>query len=569
MAGADAGSQGWLRPGIDPITLEVIRNNTQALVDDMAYTLGRTCASQMVRDVQDFSTGLCDAAGNLIALSITQPGTLGMIPGVLQNVIAVFSNDLQPGDAYIVNDPYHGGTHLNDIHVVKPVFAGPDLIGFVTTKAHHTDVGGKVPGSMSFDNTEIYQEGLRLPPLKLRDRGAVNRTLMRILELNVREPDVLFADLEAQMTALEIGEAALVALAEQFGAEGLKAYFVALLDYGEALARARIEAWPDGVAEFEDHCDDDGVSGRPVLIRARVSVAGSEVTVDFAGTSAQVAAAINFPPFEAASMAYLVVRCCLGPGVPNNSGTFRPVTVIVPEGSILNPRSPAPCSERGLTMYRVGDALFGAFAQLVPEGVTAAGEGGSYLMRIGGTDADGGRFLCVDLVQGTWGARAGRDGIDGLANIQANHTNTPIEVVEANFPLRVESHGFVPDSGGPGAHRGGLALERSWRYLGTGPGFLRSRSDRARFPPYGLFGGEPGAPSRLELERNGEPVRDLESKAVIELLPGDLVRLTIAGGGGWGPAGLRAQAAIAADLAEAKITEAHAIAAYGWRLGQP
>lgn len=563
MTEAERSGRPWLRPGIDPITLEVIRNSTQALVDDMAYTLGRTCASQMVRDVQDFSTGLCDAGGNLIALSITQPGTLGMIPGVLQHVIAAFKEDLNPGDSYIVNDPYFGGTHLNDIHVVKPVFAGETVMGYVTTKAHHTDVGGKVPGSMSFDNVEIFQEGLRMPPLKLRERGRLNLTLMRLLELNVREPDVLFADLEAQSTALDIGEAALLELAAEYGATQLAGYFGALLDYGEALARTRIATWPDGVASFEDRCDDDGVSGRPVVIRATVTVAGSEVVVDFAGTSEQVPAAINFPPFEAASMAYLVVRCCLGAGVPNNSGTFRPVRVLVPEGSILNPRSPAPCSERGLTMYRVGDAIFGAFAQLVPEGVTAAGEGGSYLMRLGGSTADGRRFLCVDLVQGTWGARQTRDGIDGLANIQANHTNTPIEIVEANFPLRIESHGFVPDSGGPGQYRGGLALERSWRYLGSGPGYLRSRSDRSRFPPYGLFGGSPGAPSRLQLEREGRPPVILDSKAVVELLPGDLVRLTIAGGGGWGNSQDRDGSALERDLLEGKVTEAHARSAYG------
>lgn len=555
---------GWSRGGIDPITLEVIKNATQALVDDMAYTLGRTCASQLVRDVQDFSTGLCDAEGNLIALSITQPGTLGMIPGVLQNVIPVFKGDLQPGDDYIVNDPYFGGTHLNDIHVVRPVFAEGQVIGYVTTKAHHTDVGGKVPGSMSFDSTEIFQEGIRLPPLKLRERGIPNQTLIRLLQVNVRQPDVLFADLAAQSAALEIGEAALLELVAAHTADGLRRYFSALLDYGEALARTRIAAWPDRTVSFEDRCDDDGVSGRPVVIRATVTVSGSEVLVDFKGTSEQVPAAINFPPFEAASMAYLVVRCCLGEGIPNNSGTFRPVSVTVPEGSILNPRPPAPCSERGLTMYRVGDAIFGAFAGIVPDGVTAAGEGGSYLMRFGGVDAERNPFLCVDLVQGTWGARAHKDGIDGLANIQANHTNTPIEVVEANFPIRIESHAFVPDTGGPGQFRGGLALERSWRYLGSGPGFLRSRSDRSRFPPYGLFGGAPGVPSHLELERAGESPVELDGKAVVELRPGDLVRLTIAGGGGWGDAEKRDPTSIQADLLEEKVTQEHVRSAYGW-----
>jgi N-methylhydantoinase B len=557
----------WRERGLDPITMEVIKSSVQSLVDEMAYTLGRTCASQLVRDAQDFSTGVCDADGNLISLSITQPSTLGMIPGVLRNIIPVFGASVAPGDVYIVNDPYHGGTHLNDVHIVKPVFAADTLIGYVTTKAHHTDVGGRVPGSMSFDNTEIYQEGLRLPPLRLYARGEPDESLMRVLELNVRYPDVLFADMQAQISSLSAGEAQLIDLATTYGTDQLQAYFAGLLDYGEMMARAQIRTWPDGTAEFEDYCDDDGVTGQPVVIHVKVTVRGEDVFVDFAGSSPQVPAAINFPPFESVSMVHLVVRCCLGGDVPNNGGLFRSVHVSVPEGSILNPRPPAPCSERGLTMYRVGDALMGAFASFVPHGVTAAGEGGSYLMRISGRDRLGRDFLCVDLVQGTWGARNTRDGIDGLANLQANHTNTPIEVVESNFPIRVESHSFVPDTEGPGRFRGGLALERSWRYLGQGEGLFRSRSDRSRFPPYGLFGGGAGAPSHLVLERSGQAPTQLHSKAVFAIQAGDLVRLTLAGGGGWGDSAQRAPEAVANDVREGKISSERARAVYGWEPG--
>lgn len=554
----------WRARGLDPITMEVIKSGLQSLVDDMAYTLGRTCASQLIRDAQDFSTGVCDANGDLIALSITQPSTLGMIPGVLRNMRPVFGDSVAPGDIYIVNDPYYGGTHLNDIHIVKPVFVDEQLIGYVTTKAHHTDVGGRVPGSMSFDNTEIFQEGLRLPPLRLYARGEPDTALMRLLEVNVRYPDVLFADMQAQISSLFAGEAQLLEIAHTYGPEQLRRYFAGLLDYGEMMARAQIRQWPDGTAEFEDCCDDDGVTGNPIIIHARVTVQGEDVFVDFAGSSPQVPAAINFPPFESVSMVHLVVRCCLGPDVPNNGGLFRSVHVTVPEGSILNPRPPAPCSERGLTMYRVGDALMGAFATFVPHGVTAAGEGGSYLMRISGRDHDGRDFLCVDLVQGTWGARDAQDGIDGLANLQANHTNTPIEVVESNFPIRVESHGFVPDTEGPGQFRGGLSLERAWRYLGSSEGVFRSRSDRSRFRPYGLAGGGPGAPSRLELLRDGQPPRVMHSKAVFPLLPGDLVRLTMAGGGGWGDSAERDHAALARDIREGKISLEHAREVYGY-----
>ncbi len=552
----------WHERGLDPITLELIKNHLQAIVDEMSFTLERTCASQLIRDAQDFYTAICSADGELLAVSITQPVALGTIPGVLDQVTAAIGGDVQPGDVYIVNDPYHGGTHLNDIHIVKPVFVDGALLGYVSTKAHHTDVGGRVRGSMAFDNTEIFQEGMRLPPLKLYERGEPNPTLFKLLELNVRFPDVLFADLHAQVTALATGEAGLVELAREHGAEALKDYLQGLLDYAETLAQAQIAEWPDGTAEFEDYCDDDGVSGQPVVFHAKVTVDGDRVSVDFAGTSPQVPAAINFPPYEAISSVYFAVRCCLKGDLPNNSGLFRTVEVSIPEGSILNPRPPAPCSERGLVMYRVGETVLGAFAQFVPEGVTAASDGGSYMMRLGGRTVRGDSFLCVDLMQGVWGARCSKDGIDGVANLQVNHTNTPAEVIEANFPIRVESTNLAPDTGGPGRYRGGLATERSWRYLGQGEGFLRSRSDRQRFPPYGLFGGGAGAPSRLVLERPGEAPVELYSKAVIPLQPGDLVRLTLAGGGGWGPAGERDPERVLEDVREGKISLAQARDAY-------
>lgn len=543
----------WGRRQLDPITMELLRNSLQSIVDEAAVTLEQTCASQLVRDAQDFSVGLCEPAGELIGVSITAPSQIGVIPAVMSRVLEHCGGDIYAGDVFIVNDPYHGGTHLNDLHLLKPVFFEDSLLAFATSKAHHTDVGGRVSGSMSFDNTEIYQEGIRLAPLKLYERGTPNAALFAVLELNVRYPEMLLGDLEAQSAALGIAERGVLDLYATYGPQ-LAAYFSGLLDYGEAMARARIASWPDGSAEFEDHCDDDGVTGEPVTIRCRVEVSGEEVLIDFTGTSSQVAAAVNFPPFESASRTQLVLRCCLGPGVPDNGGVIRTLTVRVPEGTLLNPRPPAPCSERGLVTYRVGDTVFGAFAGFCPEGVTAAGEGGSYFMRFSGEDAAGTPFFCADLVQGTWGARAERDGVDALANIQANHTNTPVEVVEANFPVRVETHALIPDSGGRGRNRGGMALERSWRYLGGRSGVLRSRADRRRFPPYGLFGGQPGAASELWLEREGEAPRSLPGKAVVELRPADLVRLRTAGGGGWGPPEERDRELVQMDLREGKVT---------------
>ncbi|MBI2322514.1 MAG: hydantoinase B/oxoprolinase family protein [Chloroflexi bacterium] len=553
----------WQERGLDPITMEVVKNHLQAIVDEMSFTLERTCASQLIKDAQDFFCALCDTQGELIAVSITQPNALGTVPAVLRQVVDAFAGQVQPGDVYIVNDPYHGGTHLNDIHIMKPVFTDGVLLGYATSKAHHTDVGGRVPGSMAFDNTEIYQEGLRIPPLKLYDRGQPNETMWKLLELNVRYPDVLLADVHAQVTSLATGEAGLRELAATYGPETLKAYLDGLLAYGETLARAQIAEWPDGTAEFEDYCDDDGVSGNPVVFHAKVTKQGDQLFVDYAGTSPQVPAAINFPPFEAVSGVHFVVRCCLKGDPPNNGGLFRTVHVDIPSGSVLNPRLPAPCSERGLIVYRAAEVVIGALARLVPEGAIAGCEGGSYLMRFSGRTRRGEPFLCVDLVQGTWGARCAKDGVDGLADVQVNHTNTPVEVIEANFPIRVECHELVPDSGGPGSWRGGLAIRRSWRYLGQGEGLLRSRSDRQRFPPYGLCGGRPGAPSRLVLQRVGEAPVEMHGKAVVALQPGDLVELTIAAGGGWGLAYERDPARVLADARGGKVSIAHAREAYG------
>jgi N-methylhydantoinase B len=459
----------------------------------------------------------------------------------------------------MVNDPYHGGSHLNDIHLMMPIVSGRgSLLGFATGKAHHTDVGGSVPGSMSFDNTEIYQDGIRIPPLKLVDAGVRNATVEQILRLNVRDPETLFADLEAQLASLETVSHGVVELADDLTDDGAVHYFNALLDYAEVMSRERVRQWVDGEYEFTDGLDDDGVTGaqgEPIVIRVKVTIAGDQVHVDFTGTSQQSIAAINFPPLESVSRSQMVLRCCLGGSeLPNNSGLFRNMTYTVPLGTVLNPRPPAACSERGVLTYRVGEVVFGAMAKAVPDGVLAAGEGGSYVMRIGGTRHDGQQFLCLDLVQGTWGARRSRDGIDGVANVQANHMNTPMELIEANYPIRVERHALVPDTGGAGTFRGGMAIERWWRYLGHGPGFLRSRVDRVSTRPYGLFGGEPGAAAAVTVVANDGAERPVIGKGTVPLLPGELVKLRIAAGGGWGDPAERDQVLVDRDLREERIT---------------
>ena len=548
---------------VDPISLELVNNYLQSVADEMAYTLGRTCASPLIRDAQDFSAGFCDAQGNTLAVSIVSPHEI-MVPSVVTKyVLEKFKGRLYPGDVIVVNDPYHGGTHLPDWRLMKPVFANDALLGVVFSKAHQVDVGGKVPGSMNFDNDEIFQEGLRMSPLKLYERGEPNETLMDIIRLNVRYPDVLFADVGAMLLGLEVGERAALELVNEYDVEVLQSIFAAALDHAERLARAQIRDWPEGSYSFVDHCDDDGVTGNPVVIKVKITVSGGEVYGDFTGTSAQVPAAINFPPYEAVSRFCEVVRCCLDGELPHNNGLFRPVHVYIPEGTICNPRPPAPCAERGLVSYRIADAVLGAFSQFVPHKVIAACEGGSYVIRLGGRDSVGKQFLFMDLVHGAWGARQARDGVDGMSDPQTNHTNVPVEIIEAHYPLRVERYGLVPDSGGAGKFRGGHAVIREYRFLGESEGIVRTRTDRRKFRPYGLYGGDLGSPSSLTLNPDGDHPADLPARGAAPIQKEDVVQVVIASGGGWGDRLERDPQQVLEDYLEGLESIEHAKSTYG------
>ena len=403
-------------------------------------------------------------------------------------------------------------------------------MGFAVVVAHHCDMGGRVPGSNASDSTEIFQEGLRIPPIKLYERGVPNRTLLALIEKNVRLPDLVLGDLDAQYATCAIGERELLALHARHGTE-LEACFDRLLDYGEALTRKAIAAWPDGDYSFTDFIDGDGFSPDPIPIACRLTVAGDRVAVDFAGSAGQVKGAINSTFSFVKSATYLAIRCALDHDVPNNAGVYRCIGVSAPEGSILNPRMPAPVAARALTGYRVVDAVLGALAQVAPARLMAAGEGGNTVVAIGGYE--GGRpFVLVDMINGAWGGRDGKDGIEGVTNPSQNMSNLPVETLEARYPLRVEEYALRPDSGGAGRWRGGLGLVREYRLLAEGA-VLQLRSDRTGHAPWGLFGGRPGACSRSLIDRGGG-WEALPGKATLEIAAGTVLRHEQAGGGGWG-----------------------------------
>lgn len=547
---------------IDPISFAVIKSGLDTIVDDMAYAVMRTARSPIVRDVLDYSVTICDRQGRILSQAKTVALHLGAVPDAMEVVLERFADNLFPGDVIVLNDPYDGGMHLPDIFMFKPIFAGERLLGFSVVIAHHCDVGGRVPGSNASDSTEIFQEGLRIAPMKLYERGLPNRTLLTIIEKNVRLPELVLGDLDAQYATCNIGEREMLRLFERHG-EALEGYFDRLIDYGEELTRKAIASWPDGEYRFTDYIDGDGFSSAPIPIACCITVKGDHLWVDFAGSSPQVKGAINSTLSFVKSSTYLTIRCALDHDVPNNAGVYRCITVTAPQGSILNPRLPAPVAARALTGYRVVDTVMGALAQIAPKKLMAAGEGGNTVVAIGGYHGvERKPFVFVDMINGAWGGRSDKDGVEGITNPSQNMSNLPIETIEARYPLLMEEYALRPDSGGAGEFRGGLGLVRQYRLLADNA-VLQLRADRHEHPPYGLFGGGPAASSRNLMQQGEGEWRQLPAKVTLEIGRGTVIRHEQAGGGGWGDPARRSRAAIAADIADGKVTPEAAARDYG------
>jgi N-methylhydantoinase B len=548
---------------VDPIHFELIRNALGSIADEMALTIVRTSHSGVLKDNMDFSTALCDARGRMLAQGLTLPMHLGSVPDAMDGILRRYpAETIQPGDVFILNDPFEGGMHLPDVFIVKPLFVGQELAAFAVTLGHQTDVGGRVPGSNASDSTEIFAEGLRIPALKYYDAGVRNETLQRIIAKNVRVPDMVEGDLASQLAACTIAEREFARLVARYDLDTLRLYFDELLDYSERLTRAEIARWPDGVYTFEDCIDDDGVDyGKPIPIRVTITVRGDELTVDYTGTSDQVKGAINATPSFAKSMVYLTVRSVMETEIPNNAGYFRPISVVTPPGSIVNPNLPAAFAARGLTGFRIIDCLFGALAQIRPDRVPAACEGGNTGVSIGGWDRARGPFIFVEFVCGTGGARPGLDGVDGHTNPGVCMCNVPCEVVEVESPVVIERYGFVADTGGPGKYRGGLALERDFRFVGD-EAILQVRSDRRTHLPYGLAGGQPGTPSANVLNPDGE-ARALPSKFTMTIHTGDVLHHVQPSGGGHGDPLERDPLRVLEDVLDEKLSPEFALGAYG------
>ncbi len=537
--------------GPNPVELEIMRNRWRSAAEEMCAALVRASFSTNIKDRRDCSTAVALPNGDIIAQAeVGTPLHLGIMPSVIRSVLNVIPAErMPPGTRYITNLPYpEGPGHLPDISMVSAVHHDGKVVALTASTAHHIDVGGYSPGSMPFGVTEIYQEGLQIPPVAIIRDGKLDETLYRLIDQNVRTQDVVRGDLLAQSAAARIGEKRVTEMFANRDPGEMTACMQAILDHAEACMRAAIRRLPDGEYTFEDFLDDDGVSDEPVRIRVAVTVRDDTLTADFTGSSRQVLGPLNARIGAARSAVYYVCKMMLDPELPTCAGAYRPVRVVAPEGSILQARFPAAIGNANiLTDQRIVDVLLGALHAAAPERVCAACSGEMNLVNLGGIDDRTGQYFnYVETYGGGQGALFDRDGQDGIHTHLTNTRNTPVEVIEQTYPLEVLRYALVPGSGGAGRYRGGCGLERVIRCLAD-RATLTVGADRRVFRPWGLEGGEPGASSDLFVTCPDGTKRQLPTKVVTGLQRGDVLTIRTPGGGGWGPADARKPEAVERD----------------------
>lgn len=520
----------------DPVTIEILGSRLAAVAERMGVVLVRSAFSPNIKERKDCSTAIFDAEGRLLAQAEHIPLHLGSMLGVVGEVLRRYpSTHIKPGDAFVANDPYSGGgTHLPDVTLVSPFYYGDHLLGFVANNAHHADIGGAVPGGIAGDTRSIYAEGLRLPPVRLAREGQVQEDLLEVILLNCRSPDDRLTDLKGQLAANAEGVKALTEICDVYGAGVFTTSSRAWLDYTERRFREAVRGIPRGAYSFTDFLDDDGAGNQDIPIKVTLRTEGDTLVLDFTGSAEQVAGAINVVPAALKATVYYSVRSVLDPGIPANEGFHRTIRILAPEGSIVNARPPAAVGARTDTCQRIAGTIFGAFAQALPGRVPAGSNDASTAVVFAGQDSFRDRyFVYVEALGGGGGGRPGKDGLHGIQVHVTNTSNLPVEALESEYPLRVEEYSLIDGSGGEGRYRGGMGIRRSIRVLVDGLEFS-CHGDRQRLPPWGLFGGKEGTPGRFEVVRAGT-IKVLPSKTSgVRLKPGDLVRISTPGGGGYG-----------------------------------
>ena len=544
-------------PALDPITLEIIWNSFRSVTDECFLTLQRSAFSTNIKERHDHSVAVLDSRGRLIVQAENAlPIHLASIGGLVEILLGKYSGDIAPGDIFIGNDPHvAGGTHLPDINLAAPVFDGETLIAFICNIAHHADVGGAVRGSMSGGLTEIYQEGLRIPVIRLYRKGELARDTLDLLLLNMRLPAERRGDLNAQIASCRLGIQRIEHLTVRFGIHLLLDAFEQIVERSRTRIRNAIGALPDGEWSYADMMDDDGVAAQNVLIKLTIRKTGQGLVFDFTGSDPQVPGNINLTANAVRSSVCYALKALLDPDMPNNEGVLQAFEIVAPVASIVNCRAPGSVALRANTCQRVVDIVLGAMSAVLPERIIASANGANTSMVFAGEDpATGSPYVYLETLGGGMGGRNDRDGKDGVQVHITNTSNLPVEAIEMEYPLRVEEYSLVVDSGGAGRWRGGLGLRRVIRPVGHVCEFSGA-GERFRRGPPGIFGGEAGKAGAFMLLRADGSMENLPGKLTSLILhPGDAVAVETPGAGGYGSPKERSREKLAEDLCSGKFT---------------
>lgn len=550
---------------VDPITFEVVNNALIGVAEQMAATILRTSYSTVVREMLDYSTAVFDPKGHIIAQSCRIPIHLNSMSRSLRTTLerAIPIEEWKEGDIIITNDPYLGGQHLPDVQTFLPVFANGELVAICGTLDHHLDVGGMRPGSYAGDAVEIFQEGLRIPPIKLFEGGKPNERLLALFDANVRQPDQTGGDLRAQAAALEIGRKGVMELVERYGIPTFRDCLQDAIDTSETRMRAKLRELPQGVFHGTYYADDDGVSEEPIKVQVKLTIKDGSIHVDFTGTDRQRRTPINATISSCESATYFAILSILDPTIPANYGLYKPIVITAPPGTVVNAQPPAAVVGRNTITHTIVNAIMIALSDVVPERVTAGYYGMSNVHILAGDGTgDHPSWILFDIEVGGGGARLTKDGIDCWSQGIHNLANTPIEMIEMAYPLRFRHYEFIADSGGAGRTRGGLGVRRDIEFLDKS-GTLETQFDKFKIQPFGLFGGKPGATGKLIMNPESSSPKALKAKTVNHpLRTGDVFSMRTQGGGGYGSPAERSRAAIERDIRQGKLSREKAAQDY-------
>jgi N-methylhydantoinase B len=547
---------------MDPIRFEVMRSAFVAAADEMGVALRKAAYSTNIKTRADFSCALFDAKLRLIAQSFSQPVHLASMSRMIPSAVLQYGiENLAAGDALVMNHPYRGGVHLNDVAIIAPFFSGERLEGYAATIAHHVDIGGYAPGGYCI-STEVYQEGIIIPPVKLVSQGTVVQDVFSLILENIRSPRQSAGDFRAQIAASLLGQRRMAEIIRKFGAPTIETFVDELIDYTERWARSEIVALPEGDYFAECYLDDDGITDEPIHLVLRAKIQSGRVLFDLSGSDQQRASPMNATLTQTYSPLAYVIKCLIDSNVPTNEGFYRLIDVKAPEGSVVNARPPAGVVGGWEVAMRLCDLGFRAFSEAMPQKVMASAKGINCHMACGGRDPRSGEYYAfIETIAGGYGGRPTKDGMDAVQAHFQNTENSAVEETENNYPFMITRYELIPDSEGAGRYRGGLGVRREWKFCDH-EATLTVFSDNRKFAPWGLFGGESGASSKYILNPD-EEARELPSKVTLRLKPNSVISYRTPGGGGYGPAIERDPELILSDVINGKVTPNRARDVYG------